>query len=96
MPIAYFSELVRTGLNWFLGSLGRVTSTVPISAQTSQKGIKCTKAKEKLRSYCQIYILCTRGRGRDTRRKNARKVVFRYYLRFSTQKLVAWLYQEVY
>ena len=45
--------LFRTGLNWFMGSLSRATCTVhSISAQTSQKGIKCTIAKEYIRSYC--------------------------------------------
>ena len=29
-----------------------------IYAQTSQEGIECTKAKESLRSFCLIYILC--------------------------------------
>ena len=45
-----------------MGHLGRATCTVhSISAQTSQEGIKCTKAKEQLRFYCLIYILCLVG-----------------------------------
>ena len=44
-------------LNWFLGQLGRATCTVHLTSdQTSQKGIKCTKAKKQL--YCLFYILC--------------------------------------
>ena len=41
-----------------LGCLGRATCTVQsISAQAHQVlGIKCTKSKEWLRSYCLIYI----------------------------------------
>ena len=47
-------------------SAGRPTSNGhSISAQTSQKGIECTKAKEHSRSYCPdiyyIYILCHRA-----------------------------------
>ena len=36
-----------------MGRLGRGTCAIhSISAQTSQEGIKCTKAKEQQRAYC--------------------------------------------
>ena len=42
-----FFLLCWTGLNWFMGRLGRATGRVhSASAQTSQEGIKCTKAKD--------------------------------------------------
>ena len=35
-----------TGVNWFIGHLGRATSPLPsISAQTCQEGIECIKAR---------------------------------------------------
>ena len=55
-PAVSFAELVSTGL-WAVSN-GRATCTIhQISAQTRQEGIKCTKAKEQLRSYCLISIL---------------------------------------
>ena len=49
LALACFAELVKTGL-------GRTTCPVrSISAQSSREGIKCTKAKESLMSYCLIY-----------------------------------------
>ena len=52
-----------------MGRLGRATCIVhSSSAQTSHKGIKCTKAKEQLRPYCpNIYtvqegIKCTKAK----------------------------------
>ena len=42
-----------------MGRLGRATCTVHlISANTSHEGITCIKAKEQLKFYCLIYILC--------------------------------------
>ena len=49
--------------NWFMGRFGRATCTVHLMfAGTSQQGIKYTKAKEQLRFYCPIYILCHQER----------------------------------
>ena len=57
--LSAFYLLCFTGLNWFMGCLGRSTCIVhSSSAQTSHKGIKCTKAKEQLRPYCpNIYTV---------------------------------------
>ena len=56
-PAVSFAKLVSTDL-WAVSN-GRATCTVHqnFALQTSQEGIKCTKAKEQLRSYCLIYIL---------------------------------------
>ena len=57
-------------LNWIklvYAPFGRVTCTVhSISVQTSQKGIECTKAKEKLRSYCPNVYTVFAGRVRPS------------------------------
>ena len=52
--------LCWTGLNWFMGHLGRVKCTVnSISTHTSNEGIEYTKAIDKLRSYfSNIYTVC--------------------------------------
>ena len=56
--VVYFAELVY-GL--FGQSNMHRTLDFNIAAQTSQEGTKCTKAKEYLRSYCLIYILCRKA-----------------------------------
>ena len=53
-----FAKLVKTGL-WAVWAEHHALCTVHfIFIHASQEGIKCTKAKEQLRSYCLIYILC--------------------------------------
>ena len=48
----------RNSAEDFFHPPGSVCTVHLIFAQTSQEGIKCTKAKEQLRSYCLIYTLC--------------------------------------
>ena len=48
----------RNSAEDFFHPPGSVCTVHLIFAQTSQEGIKCTKAKEQLRSYCLIYRLC--------------------------------------
>ena len=48
-------------------SLGRTKHNVhSFSAQTSQEGIKCTKAKDYLRAYCPNILCCEYPFGLDT------------------------------
>jgi hypothetical protein len=57
-PFICFAELIKTD-SWAVWAEQHSPYLHLISAQTSQEGIKCTKAKQPLRAYCRnIYILC--------------------------------------